>query len=312
MSAIDLNLLRIFDALMEEQNVTRAGDRLGLSQSAVSHALTRLRTHFGDPLFVRRPNGMAPTARALEIGPGVHAALAQLQTAVLPPRFEPAAARTRFNIATGAYGCAVLAPPLLRRLGEAAPGIDLAMIQPGGDATELLDNRRADFGIWMDEPVPERVSATPLLSEDMVWAVRPGHPILARPATLEALAGVRHAIVTTRRAPSVGRAMTPAEGLWEGMRPFQEALAAQGLKQRVALRVHDVYSAMTAAAQSDLATLIPRRLARLAERSGALSLIEPPHPTIAFHMSLTVLRDRLNEPALAWMHRLLVGVAGEV
>src|ERR1044072_1482793 len=111
MSAIDLNLLRIFDALMEEQNVTRAGARLGLTQSAVSHALSRLRHHFGDPLFVRRPDGMAPTARAFEIGPGVHAALAQLQPAILPSQFEPAAADNRFTIAAGAYGCAILVPP---------------------------------------------------------------------------------------------------------------------------------------------------------------------------------------------------------
>ncbi|RZJ79979.1 MAG: LysR family transcriptional regulator, partial [Brevundimonas sp.] len=104
MSAIDLNLLRVFDALLEEGSATRAGSRLGLTQSAVSHALTRLRHHFDDPLFIRGPSGMTPTARALEIGPGVHTALAQLQNALNPTRFDPAGANRRFTLTTGSYG----------------------------------------------------------------------------------------------------------------------------------------------------------------------------------------------------------------
>src|SRR5579863_2087615 len=88
--SLDLNLLRVFDVLLEERSVTRAGGRLGLTQSAVSHALNRLRYHLDDELFQRHAQGMQPTRRALEIGPSLHAALAQLQTALAPADFHPA------------------------------------------------------------------------------------------------------------------------------------------------------------------------------------------------------------------------------
>src|SRR5690242_11979725 len=100
---IDLNLLRIFDVLLEERSVTRAGSRLGLSQSAVSHALNRLRHSLGDELFARGPSGMEPTPRALQMGPQVRAAIAQLQSALLPHDFDPAVSEGRFNLVAGAY-----------------------------------------------------------------------------------------------------------------------------------------------------------------------------------------------------------------
>src|ERR1700753_1210286 len=93
---LDLNLLRVFDVLLEERNVTRAGARLGLTQSAVSHALNRLRYALNDELFVRGPRGMHPTARAAEIGPQVRAALVQLQAAVTPADFSPITSERRF------------------------------------------------------------------------------------------------------------------------------------------------------------------------------------------------------------------------
>src|SRR6202000_2999408 len=98
---LDLNLLRVFDVMLEERSVTRAGSRLGMSQSAVSHALNRLRHTLGDELFVRTSEGMRPTARAIEIGPSVRSALANLQSALTPPDFEPATARRRFNVVAG-------------------------------------------------------------------------------------------------------------------------------------------------------------------------------------------------------------------
>src|SRR3954464_8171015 len=97
-SHLDLNLLRIFEALIEERSATRAGARLGLTQSAVSHALNRLRYAVGDPLFVRGPAGMLPTPRATEIAPRIRAGLAQLQAALTPAGFTPAEADRRFVI----------------------------------------------------------------------------------------------------------------------------------------------------------------------------------------------------------------------
>src|ERR1700739_2974789 len=108
---LDLNLLRVFDVMLEERSVTRAGARLGLTQSAVSHALNRLRYALGDELFVRGTNGMLPTPRAIELCPLRHAALVQLQAAIAPADFSPATSERRFVMVAGSYACAVLAPP---------------------------------------------------------------------------------------------------------------------------------------------------------------------------------------------------------
>jgi len=311
MSTVDLNLLRVFDALLEEGSATRAGSRLGLTQSAVSHALTRLRHQFGDPLFIRGPAGMAPTARALEIGPGVHTALTQLQNALTPARFDPSAAARRFTLATSAYGCSTLVPPLVARLAEIAPRAELVVVSPGPHIAEQLDSRRADFAMWLADDTPERVSATRLFDESLVWAVRPGHPILDRPITLEAIAAVPQIAISMRKAtlgaPRTGAAGT--ESSWEGVRPFEAALAAKGLRQKVGVSVPDIFSAIAVAAQSDMTTLLPRRLGLRSERLGALRLIEPPHPAPVWAVSLLALRERRNEPALAWLHDQIVDVA---
>jgi DNA-binding transcriptional LysR family regulator len=310
MSAVDLNLLRVFDVLLEEGSVTRAGSRLGLTQSAVSHALTRLRHHFSDPLFIRGPAGMTPTARALEIGPGVHSALAQLSNALTPARFDPAAATRRFIITTGAYGCAILIPPLVAKMAELAPRAELLVVQPGPNVAEQLDSRRADFAVWIEDALPERIVATRLLSESLVWAVRPGHEVLKAPITLESLAAVPQVAISTRKATLGGaRTGAAAEATWEGLRPYEAALAAKSLRQRIGVSVPDIYSAMAVAARSDMATLLPRRLAKMSENLGALALIEPPHPTPDLQMSILMLRERRNEPALAWLHDMIVEIA---
>src|SRR4051812_30365405 len=134
----DLNLLRVFDVLLEERNVTRAGARLGLTQSAVSHALNRLRYSLNDELFVRGPSGMQPTPRALEMGPQVHAALNQLQAALATPDFDPRPSERRFTVAAGVYACGVLAAPLVSRLAEEAPLSELAIVERSGDVAERL------------------------------------------------------------------------------------------------------------------------------------------------------------------------------
>src|ERR1700722_8905583 len=118
---LDLNLLRVFDVLLEERSVTRAGARLGLTPSAVSHALSRLRYHIGDDLFRRDAQGMQPTRKALEIGPSLHAALAQLQSALTPADFDPVTSDHRFSVVAGAYACAVLMPPVVAALQARAP-----------------------------------------------------------------------------------------------------------------------------------------------------------------------------------------------
>ena len=307
----DLNLLRVFDVLLEERNVTRAGARLGLTQSAVSHALNRLRYALNDELFVRGPSGMQPTPRALEMGPQVHAALSQLQSAITLPDFDPATSERRFTIIAGAYACGVLAPPLVGRLAQDAPLCELAIAEQTADLVERLDARRVDFLVGGVVAAPERFARETILTESLAWVVRAGHPLAARnDVDLEALASVPHAVIS--RSP-VGdeetRRSVVTQASWEDAGAFEAALAARGLRRRVGVTVPDTYSALAVASRSDMATLVPRRLALLSAQSGRLALIEPPYPSPPVEVTLLYLKERLNEPAIAWMRDLMRGVA---
>src|SRR5947207_160227 len=128
LSAVDLNLLRVFDALIEDRSVTRAGERLGLTQSAVSHALGRLRYMLKDDLFVRGPDGMRPTERATEIAPRLRQGLLQLQLALAPAEFVPTTTDRRFTITCTEYAGAVLMPALIARLRREAPNASLNVL----------------------------------------------------------------------------------------------------------------------------------------------------------------------------------------
>src|SRR5215470_16059827 len=121
--AFDLNLLIVFDAVMQERSVTRAGRRVGLSQPAMSHALNRLRHMLKDDLFVRSPRGMLPTPRAAELALPVRAALDGLQHSLEPTRFVPSEATRSFAVAVDNYSAIVLVGPSVARVTRLAPGV---------------------------------------------------------------------------------------------------------------------------------------------------------------------------------------------
>ncbi|MFI4950332.1 MAG: LysR family transcriptional regulator [Caulobacterales bacterium] len=311
---LDLNLLRVFDVLLEERSVTRTGARLGLTQSAVSHALNRLRYMLSDELFVRGPAGMQPTPRAVEMGPQVHAALNQLQAALAPSDFDPATSERRFAVVCGAYASAILAPPVASRLAEQAPLSELMVVELGLDVLERLDARRVDFLVGSVLAAPERFARETILTEHLVWVVRAGHPIFqSEPIDLRTLVSVPHVVIARNlpglieeggeRRPFVSRAS------WEDAGAFEAALAARGLTRRVGVSTPDTYTALAVASRTDMATLIPRRLALLSAQGGRVKLIEPPYESPSVDVSLLYLKERLAEPAVAWMRDLIRAVA---
>lgn len=313
MGAPDLNLLRVFDVLLEERNVTRAGARLGLTQSAVSHALNRLRYALNDELFVRGPSGMQPTPRALEMGPQVHAALTQLQSAIALSDFDPRISERRFTITAGAYACAVLVPPLVDRMAREAPLAELAIVEQTPDMLDALDARRVDFLVGGVVSAPDRFERETILTEELVWVVRGGHSLTAaREVTLAKLASIPHVVIARSAQGGIagpGRRTIATQASWEDAGAFEAALAARGLKRRIGVSVPDTYSALAVAARSEMATLIPRRLAQASAQSGRVALIEPPYPSPAVEVSLLYLKERLNDPAIAWMRNLIVRAA---
>lgn len=313
---LDLNLLRVFDVMLEERSVTRAGVRLGLTQSAVSHALNRLRYTLDDELFVRGPAGMNPTPRAVEMGPQVHAALNQLQAALAPSDFDPATSERRFAVVAGAYASAVLAPPLAGRLAEAAPHAELMIAEYAADVLERLDARRVDFLVGSVLASPDRFARETLLIEELVWVVRNGHPGFAGGATdLAALVSTPHVVISRSIPGIVPEGERPAlvsRASWEDAGAFEAALATRGLTRRVGATVPDTFTALAVASRTDMATLIPRRLAQLSAQSGRVMLIEPPYESPPVDVSLLYLKDRLADPAVAWMRDLIRAVAASL
>lgn len=313
MPAIDLNLLRVFDTLLTERSVTRAGTRLGLSQSAVSHALNRLRYALEDELFVRGPAGMTPTARAQELGPQVHAALSQLQAAFAPRDFDPATTERRFTVVAGSYACAVLIPPLVSRLAEEAPHVELVVADAAVDVLEQLDARRADFVVGAVVTGPPRLSVSPLLTDSLVWTVRAQNPFAGAPIGLDELLSLQHVVIAKQpRFNEIQRTGLLMHASWEDLGAFDAALQEAGRTRRVGVVVPDTYSALGIVARSDMAALIPRRLAMLSAQRGFIQLVEPPYRATPIELSLLTLRDRLADPAIAWMHDLLCEVGREV
>jgi len=306
---LDLNLLRVFDVLLEERSVTRAGARLGLTPSAVSHALSRLRYHLGDELFQRDRQGMQPTRKALEIGPSLHAALGQLQSALTPADFDPALSDRRFRVVAGAYACAVLMPAVVAELQAKAPGVLLHITEIPPDLIEQLDSGQLDFVVQVVDAAPERFARERLMTEALAWVVRTGHPLSERgAATLEDLVGVPHIVVATRRE-AVERQAISLRTSWEDFGAFESELAKRGLRRRVGVVAPDTFSAMTIVARSEMAALIPRRLALLSVQSGRLALIEPPYETAPVIVSLLYRKDRLAEPPIAWMRDVVSAAA---
>jgi DNA-binding transcriptional LysR family regulator len=191
--AFDLNLLIVFDAVMQERNVTRAGSKIGLSQPAVSHALSRLRYMLKDELFIRTPDGMAPTPRAEQLAGPLRRALSDMQLTLEPETFVPQEATRLFVLALNNYAAVILAPSLVTAVISTAPGIRLDL-RPTGlqDMPALLDRGELDLAIGTFEDVGERFAVAPLLEDSFVVAMRRDHPAAQRELTEEALAGLSY------------------------------------------------------------------------------------------------------------------------
>ena len=316
--SLDLNLLRVFEALMDERSATRAGSRLGLTQSAISHALNRLRYVLKDELFVRGPDGMQPTERAAEIAPRLRQGLLQLQLALAPSEFVPEQTDRRFTIACTEYAGAVVIPSFIARLRERAPHASLSVLPSNLGVAETLRSGRADLAIGSFRRFPEWFESEPLLRENRVWALSAQNPAAREELTLERLAELPHLVITAtgedERAiegyvvdQGVERLVTRSDaGLLQG------ALAARGLRRNIAVTTPHFLAALAAVSQSDIAALLPRRLAAAFMGRYNLALFEPPHPSPPFELMSLWHRQNGDQPAIAWVRKLLREVAAEI
>lgn len=297
-TAVNLNLFVVFDALIAERNVTRAAKRLGVTQSAVSNALRQLRSLFDDPLFLRRSAGVEPTPRALALVDPVRRGLGALGDALAPPMFDPRTAERRFVIATSDYVELVLLPPLLARIAQEAPGVRLEVVPWGlHEVPDLLARGGADLMIGYYSKLPSAHRDERLFTEEFVCLVRKKHPTIRGKLTAKAWTSVPHVVVSQRPGSTSG---------------VDRALAARGLSRTVGVRVSHFMIVPEIVARTDFVAALSRRIAEPAARTHGLRLFAPP---IALGKSTVgqVWHDRLDaDPGHRWLRSVISAVASRV
>ena len=296
LGAIDLNLLVVFDAIMRDRSVTRAGQRLGLSQPAISHALTRLRHMLKDELFVRSPNGMVPTPRAEELATPIRIALDGLQQSLEPVQFEPSKATTTFRIAVDNYAAIVLVAPIAAHIAKIAPGVTLDF-RPSGtlNVLELLDRSELQLALGPSGVQGERFSRRRLLQDQFVVVHRKGHPAaIGQEFPTEKLATLPQLEISSAQFGSDLEDSSPRRS-----------------KAKAAMRA-PFLSAAQILATSDLVAVLPLNVASNMIRSHHLvfhRLSRSPRP---IESAMIWLRRLDNQPAHAWLRDVISQVAGDL
>lgn len=265
---LDLNLLRVFDAVMAERSLTRAARSLSLTQPAVSNAMSRLRLALDDELVRRSGQGVAPTPRALALWPAVRDALRQLQQSLAPDSFVAAKADNDFVLAMADATAAELLPRLIGLFEAEAPGVSLRVLPLATrDPRKLLDEEAIDLAIGFFPAVLADLGAraqvgkaVPYLlqriySSDYVCVMRPGHPLASGPLTLNRFCAARHLLVSFSGKPY-------------GF--IDEALQARGRTRRIVLTVNQFFIAARVVAECDLVTVLPRHFLELVDADRLL------------------------------------------
>ena len=302
LSRTDLNLLVLFEVVLQERHVGRAADRLRLSPSAVSHGLGRLRRLLNDPLFVKTPKGVVPTERAITLSAPIADILARARSVLASAEpFDPATSMRRFTIGAPDGVSAVFLPALLAELDQRAPSIDIGLRQllplPGETSLERawrgafadLEARAMDIAIIPSSEIPARFHCRTLYEEEFVLATRSGHPFLEVP-TLDRYCAMRHLVVSLAGDP-------------HGF--VDEVLAQQGRTRRVALTVPNFMFALAVLAETDLIAALPRRFALShAARFGVVS-VEAPLPLGRFRLNAVSPSAAMTDVGLTWLFDVL-------
>ena len=293
---LDLNLLVVFDAVADTRSATRAAARLNMTQPAVSHALTRLRTALGDELFLRTPDGMEATPYAEGLAGPVRAALATLGTALQGAEaFDPGSAGRHFTLAADNQAALVLAAPLVAAVAAEAPGVVLH-IRPSGtlDLPALLDRGELDLALGRTAAPGDRFSDRLLFEDKFAALLREGHPAAAADTLgVEALGALPHMDLS-----STG----------DGTAFVDEALAGAGLRRRVAF-CGPLLAAPAVLAASEMVAVMGSRAAHALARSAPLVVRALPFETPRIVSAMLWHRRQDGVPAHRWLRAMALRVA---
>jgi DNA-binding transcriptional LysR family regulator len=294
LNAFDLNLLLVFDAVMQDRSVTRAGGRIGLSQPAMSHALNRLRQVLKDELFIRTPDGMKPTPRAEQLAAPVRNALSVMQLALEPETFIPTEADRQFVLAVNNYAAVVIAPPLAAAIAAAAPGVRVDL-RPSGtlEIGDQLDHTELDLAIGGFDRPGERFACASILEDGFVAVMRQGHAAAHAELSADTFAGLPHLEISSAGEDTVF---------------IDRWLAEHGHTRRVALRA-PYLSAGKILAQSDMVATLSRRIAQRLIESNAL--VARDLQCVSPNVRITMLWHRHfdNHPAHRWLRDIILAVS---
>ena len=299
-ASVNLNLLLAFEALLEERSVSRAAGRIGLSQPAMSNALSRLREVFGDRLFARTKRGMLATPRALELAGPVRAGLTQLRTALeARTRFDPAASTRSFRLAMTDYAELLLLGPFLHHLEDHAPNVQIALRRPGrifiAPEESLRDGTLdAAIGFFPEESALEPgTRSEELFVEDNVCIARRGHSLFRKPFTLRQFAAAKHVGVFYR---------PETRGF------IDDILAGHGLRRRLQAATPHFLVIPYAVSASDLIAVVPAGLAAHFRRILPIEVRKVPLRMPRFRMRMLWHERATGDPAHQWLRSEILRV----
>ncbi len=291
----DLNLLPVFLALMQERNVTRAAERLGITQPAMSNALSRLRDTMRDPLFVRERYGMKPTQLAIELEAVVATALASIDAVILGQQsFEPIKAERLFTIAPNSYVEFVLMPALVAALREVAPGIKVRLTPFGNDLAETgAMSGGADVVLGRINDPPDNMVVQHLMDEGLACVVRKDHPDIGNEISIDQYERLKHVNVLP---PGRMRA-----GLFQ-------ALGQKGLRREVAISVTHFLAVPEMIAVTDYCATLPSLICKRLASDHRLKVLPAPVDLGTFPVEMAWHVRHRNDPAHRWFRSVISGL----
>lgn len=295
----DLNLLLVFNALMEERSVSRAAVRLGITQPALSNALSRLRDTLHDPLFIRERYGIKPTPFAEEISPVIIDAITRLDEVIIGRQhFDPATASRQFSIAPNSYAEIVLMPALIARLRQLAPGIKVLMVPFGSDLVETgVISGTTDIAIGRIVDPPDTLVVQHLMDDGLSCVVRCDHPSIGNSMSREQYEQLRHVNVQPSGRLKVG---------------LFQALERQSLRRELAISVTHFLTVPEILAKTDYCATLPRQICNQIARDARFKVIQAPVDLGTFPVDMAWHSRYRHDQAHQWLRSLLLETASEL
>ncbi|MBV1895205.1 MAG: LysR family transcriptional regulator [Rhodobacteraceae bacterium] len=287
----DLNLLVIFRAIMTRGSIAGAADEVGLSPSAVSHALARLRVMLNDQLFHRTADGVEPTDRAIELNIEVERGLGFISTAISQQhQFIPAQAKRVFTMQVTDYVSGFFLPRLAKRLQKEAPMVSVDILPFSISADSVWDRVDVQIRLTPGRLQPEQVRSQRLVADDIVVLMRPDHPDAAKPMTAELYAALQHVKLSQSAT---------------GTTVIDDALAERGLTRHMAMTVSNWFDIPDIVTNSDLIAIAPRRLLQLDPRLENLKTAPLPLDEVVFSFDLCWDLRTEREPGQQWLRKMI-------